>query len=155
MNSKFAAVIESLHPSLTRLLTMAPVGAARLLKRMPTSGVYLLSERGRHLYVGRSGRLRDRIQGHSRPGATYRMAAFAFRLAREATGELQATYKPQGSRRDLAARPRFKKAFDRAKARIRAMDVRFVSESNPIRQAVLEMYVAVAVGARYNDFDTH
>ena len=118
--------------------------------------MYLLSERGRHLYVGRSGRgLRARIQGHSRPGATYETATFAFRLAREATGDLQASYKPQGSRRDLAARPAFRKAFDRAKARIRAMQVRFVSEPEPIRQAVLEMYIAVAVGARYNDFDTH
>ncbi len=83
------------------------------------------------------------------------MAAFAFRLAREATGELLATYKAKGSRRELAGRPRFINAFARARARIRAMDVRYVSEPDPIRQAVLEMYVAVAVGAPYNDFDTH
>jgi hypothetical protein len=101
---------------------MAPVSAANLPKVMPLSGVYLLSERGRHLYVGRSGRgLRERIQSHSRLRATYRAAAFAFRLAREETGEVQASYKSEGSRRDLAARPRFKRAFGRAKARIRKM----------------------------------
>lgn len=47
------------------------------------------------------------------------------------------------------------RAFTASKARIRQMQLRFVSEPDPIRQAVLEMYVAVAVDARYNDFDTH
>jgi hypothetical protein len=155
MNRLFAAVIESLEPSYRRLLGMTPVKATNLPPDMPVAGVYLFTEEGRHLYVGRSKGLRGRIQRHSRPGATHRMAAFAFRLAREATGELLATYKAKGSRRELAERPRFRNAFARAKARIRSMDVRFVPESDPIRQAVLEMYVAVAVGAPYNEFATH
>jgi len=35
------------------------------------------------------------------------------------------------------------------------MDVRFIEEENPIKQALLEIYVAFEVKAEYNDFDTH
>ena len=38
---------------------------------------------------------------------------------------------------------------------LRKMDVRFVGESDPVKQALLEIYVAVVSGAKYNDFDTH
>ncbi|MDD1638507.1 MAG: hypothetical protein LUQ56_10310 [Methylococcaceae bacterium] len=46
-------------------------------------------------------------------------------------------------------------AFTDAKARLRAMNIRVVEECNPLRQALLEMYVAVALAATYNDFDNH
>jgi hypothetical protein len=45
--------------------------------------------------------------------------------------------------------------FKAAKVRIRAMQVRFVEESDPIRQMLLEVYVAVVHGTPYNDFDNH
>lgn len=35
------------------------------------------------------------------------------------------------------------------------MNIRVVEESDPLRQALLEMYVAVALEAPYNDFDNH
>lgn len=83
------------------------------------------------------------------------MAAFAFRLAREATGYLDASYKKEGSRSKLMQDPDFLAAFDQAKTRIREMDVRFVEEANPIRQALLEIYVATSLQTAYNDFSTH
>jgi hypothetical protein len=83
------------------------------------------------------------------------MAAFAFRLAREQTGNLKASYKPEGSRADLMRDPAFVTAFETAKARIRNMDTRFVSEPQPVRQALLEIYAAIALETPYNDFDTH
>jgi hypothetical protein len=49
--------------------------------------------------------------------------------------------------------PEFSTAFTEAKARIRKMDVRFVEESDPTRQALLEIYVAVVLATPYNDFD--
>ena len=49
----------------------------------------------------------------------------------------------------------FTAAFDSAKARIRNMDLRFVEENNPVRQALLEIYVAEVLGTPYNDFDNH
>ena len=90
------------------------------------------------------------------PGATHRMAAFAFRLAREATGSTKPTYKKgEGSRNGLMEVPAFVIAFTSAKQRIREMDLRFVEENDPIRQTLLEVYVAIVLGTPYNDFDNH
>jgi hypothetical protein len=84
------------------------------------------------------------------------MAAFAFRLARETTGNLKATYKKgEGSRSALMEDEEFVAAFDASKARIRKMSLRFVEESDPVRQALLEIYVAVVLSTPYNDFDNH
>jgi hypothetical protein len=35
------------------------------------------------------------------------------------------------------------------------MDVRVVEETEPLRQALLEMYVAVSLNTPHNDFDFH
>jgi len=84
------------------------------------------------------------------------MAAFAFRLAREATENVKATYKKgEGSRAALMEDARFVTAFEAAKYNIRNMDLRFVEETDPVRQALLEIYVAVVLKTPYNDFDNH
>jgi hypothetical protein len=88
MDAKFASHVEALRPQLVRLLAMQPVTPVSLPTKMFKRGVYLLSDGEQHLYVGRSNDIKKRIDRHSRPGATHRMAAFAFRLAREATGNL-------------------------------------------------------------------
>ncbi len=155
MNDRFVEVVESLDPSLSRLLAMEPVTRVSLPKGMPKEGVYLFSEGREHLYVGRSRDIRGRIARHSRPSATHRMAAFAFRLAREATGNLAASYTVKGSRSELMKDTVFQDAFDNAKVRIRKMDVRFVEEAEPVRQTILEIYVAVSLQTPYNEFRTH
>jgi hypothetical protein len=84
------------------------------------------------------------------------MAAFAFKLAREMTGKLTASYKDdKNSRKNLMLDPAFRTAFDDAKRRIRAMDFRFVEERDQNAQALLEIYCTLALNARYNDFNTH
>lgn len=156
MDANFASHVEALRPQLVRLLAMQPVTPESLPSKMFKRGVYLLSDGEQHLYVGRSNDIKKRIGRHSRPGATHRMAAFAFRLAREATGNLKATYKKgEGSRSALMEDEEFVTAFDAAKARIRKMNLRFVEENDPVRQALLEIYVAVVLGTPYNDFDNH
>lgn len=135
---------------------MTPVTSATLPAKMPQKGVYLFSDGDNHLYVGRSNNIRQRIGRHSRPGATHRMAAFAFRLAREATGNLKAKYKKgEGSRAALMEDAKFVAAFNSAKNRIRKMNLRFMEEADPVRQALLEIYVAVVLDTPYNDFDNH
>jgi len=124
-------------------------------KDLPKAGVYLFSERDHHLYVGRSNSIRKRLQQHCRDGSRHNSAPFAFRLAREACNVEQATYKSEGSRADLLRDPGFASAFKEAKARLRAMQIRVVEESNPLRQALLEMYIAVSLAAPYNNFDNH
>ena len=95
------------------------------------------------------------MQEHSRPSSTNNQAVFAFKLAREATGSTEASYTPGGSRASLEGTPEFAEAFAQAKVRVRNMDIRFVEETDPLRQALLEIYVAVVLATKYNDFETH
>lgn len=156
MNPKFAALVEVLAPKLERLLAMPPLTYGTLPASMPKSGVYLFTEAGRHLYVGRSNVLVGRYGRHCRPGATHKQAAFAFQLAREATGKTKASYRPgENSRAGLMLDPTFAAAFIAAKERIRKMEYRYVEEAHQNRQALLEIYCAVVLETPYNDFGTH
>ncbi len=49
----------------------------------------------------------------------------------------------------------FRMTFDNAKKRIKQMDLRYVEEDDPLRQCLLEIYVAVIAKTEFNDFDTH
>jgi hypothetical protein len=35
------------------------------------------------------------------------------------------------------------------------MDLRFVEEHDPLKQALLEIYVSIVLGTAYNHFNTH
>jgi hypothetical protein len=153
MNEIFKHHVEQLHAKYEALVQMEPVTLGCLPKNVPNAGVYLFSEGVRHLYVGRSKRLRDRLRYHCR--ASSKDAPFAFKLAREHTGNTIATYCPKGSRGELLADPGFQAAFQSAKERISRMQIRFVEESDLIRQALLEIYTTITLEAPYNDFDTH
>ena len=98
--------------------------------------------------MGRTNNLRRRLRSHARPGASGNQATFAFRLARAKTGRLEASYKTKGSRGSLSATRHFSRAFKDAKSRIRCMDVRFIKEGHPVRQALLEIYIAICLKAK-------
>lgn len=98
MEPAFVRYAESLHPSFERLVAMTPVTVASLPRDAPSACVYLFSEDGRHLYVGRTRNLRQRLRQHSIPSSQHNQAVFAFRLAREATGRLTAEYTGEGRR---------------------------------------------------------
>ena len=156
MEPAFERYVESLHPAFERLVAMTPVTIATLPRDAPAACVYLFSENGRHLYVGRTRNLRQRLRQHSIPSSQHNQAVFAFRLAREATGRLEAAYTGEGRRASLAVNDAaFAAAFVEAEDRVRAMQVRYVEETNPLRQALLETYAAVVLETPYNDLDTH
>lgn len=71
------------------------------------------------------------------------------------TGNLKAIYVTQGSRASLVSDVTFGPAFAQAKSRLATMDLRFVEETDRVRQALLEIYVAVLLKTPYNDFDSH
>ena len=155
MNRDFKRLIDSLEPSFRQLIEMEPVRIGNLQQNMPNMGIYLFSERDRYLYVGRSNRLRARLNEHCRNSSRHNSAPFAFRITREVMGRKKASYRTEGSRPQLEQDPEFREAFQRAKQRIRRMGIRFVEERNPLRQALLEMYVSIALHTPFNDFDTH
>ncbi len=155
MNARFTKLVNALEPKFRSLLSVRPVKYDALPREMPAKGIYLFSEGSTRLYVGRTNRLRQRLQSHCRPSGTHYSATLAFRIARHETGNVEATYRSTGSRGALTENPRFARVFRAAKQRVRAMDIRYVEETDPTRQALLEIYVATVLRTPFNDFDTH
>jgi hypothetical protein len=155
MDARFRSLVESLEPQYQKLVAMPPVRFGALPRSIPERGIYLFSEGASHLYVGRTNGIRKRLQNHCRLSGTHFSATFAFRIARLETGKLKATYAPTGSRAELVVDPVFGPAFEAAKRRVNVMDIRFVEEPDPVRQALLEIYVAQVLETPFNDFDNH
>jgi len=49
----------------------------------------------------------------------------------------------------------FRSAFDKAKDRIGKMRIRYVELADPVRQALFEVYVAIVLKTKHNDFANH
>lgn len=155
VNKKFVALVELLEPAFQRLINMRPVTAASLPREMPVRGIYLFSDGANHLYVGRSNNIRRRIGLHCRPSSQHNQATFAFRMARQQTGRLEAAYTTSGSRSEMVRDDEFGPVFATCKARIRQLSLRFIEEHDPTRQALLEIYTATVLDTPFNDFENH
>ena len=154
MYSRFAGFMEKLPEKYEELMAMEPVTMETPLFNTPKGGVYLFSEGASHLYVGRSKRkLNKRLRGHIKKSA--KDSPLAFKLAREATGQTVTSYSGDHIRAKLLSDTEFFKAYQDAKERIRRMNIRWVHEPEPTKQALLEIYVSVVLETPYNDFDTH
>ena len=149
----FENVMADVKNSFAALMASPIHSISQLPREMPKAGIYLFSENGKALYVGRTNNMRNRLQFHTRDN--HNQATLAFLLARRKTGRLKASYQKEGSRSDLLNDPIFRSAFDEARDRIKRMSVQFIEERDPIKQALLEIYVAYQVKAEYNDFDNH
>jgi hypothetical protein len=149
MNMRFQELVETLEPGLQELMAVPSTRCSRLPKAMPEHGVYLFSEGGEHLFVGSTNGLRNRIRGHCAPSATHYSASFAFKLACESLGAICPDSRDFSSREELVRDPVFASAFLAAKIRIGRMDLRFVEESDPVRQSLLQIYVATALDTPY------
>lgn len=153
MTDQFDQIIADVKRKCIDLLSSTKCSIPKLPLNMPSGGIYLFSEDGCVLYLGRTNNMRKRLQYHTRNN--HNQATFAFLLARHQTGNLKASYQPKGSRKDLLSDPKFRAAFDAARQRIKKMDIQFVEELDPIRQTILEVFSAIQTGAKYNDFDNH
>jgi len=111
-------------------------------------GVYIFIENGNPIYVGRTNRMSKRLREHFR-GSHY-SAHFAFNIARENT-------KITGiNRSKLLNDAVFKKAFDEAKERVAAMQLKYIPIKDDILQALFEIYAAIELKTtpKYNSFKT-
>jgi hypothetical protein len=155
MHEAFSAFTDNLHPKFEALMAQVPVTGCILRPEFNGSGVYLFSEAGRSLYVGRTRDVRKRYAQHTRRSSGHNSAPFAFKLARHATGFIKSDYKPaETSRAGLLLNGEFARAFAVSVDRVRRMEFRFVQEAEPTRQCLLEVYVSVVCGSPYNDFNT-
>lgn len=155
MKELFREIMTEVERKYDALMTAAAFKCSTVPKSLAGKpGVYLFSEGGVPLYVGRTDDLRKRLANHRH--RSHNTATFAFLLARHETGIREASYQPSGSRADLLKNdPAFGAAFDKARERIADMDVKVVEEDDPVRQALLEVYAAFVSGAKYNDFQNH
>ncbi|MGN6151107.1 MAG: GIY-YIG nuclease family protein [Lysobacteraceae bacterium] len=155
MDSLFQEKLGRLPDLLAGLLMSPAMSPAALSPSVSGPGVYLLSDRGIDLYVGRTRNLRRRIQQHVAAGSGERVAAFAFRLAREATGHVTASYRRELSRVELMNQSEFAAALNDAKKRIHSMTVRTVRIEDDLTQCLFEIYAATVLSTRHNSFRTH
>jgi hypothetical protein len=153
MTDQFDKIVADVKLKFDDLQASIKYCVTTLPKNIPSTGIYLFSENDLPLYVGRTNNLRKRLQYHTR--TNHNQATFAFLLASHQTGNIKASYQAKGSRQDLLNDPAFRSAFDEARQRIRKMDVQFVEEPDPIKQTILEVFTALQIKARFNDFDNH
>ena len=130
-----------------------------------THGVYLFTEGGKHLYVGRCGlterarlagtghsNFRTRLAGHTRPSSSHNQATFAWRLTIEALGK-----KIAGMPRERAVRQlntRFREEYLRQKELVTAMEFRIVEINDDFESYVFEPYAALSLNTPYNSWAT-
>ena len=135
----------------------SPAQRRSLRSALPGSqGVYVLYERDTPVYVGRSDRLADRLLEHGQPANGPESATLAFNLAyRQWHPEADFTNFSRQERQAFRSAPEYQDLFDRAKLRVRRMCVRAVEISDPVEQAVFELYAHVELKTPYNSFRNH
>ncbi len=134
-------------------------------------GVYLFTECGKHLYVGRTGitarsraggglpitSFRHRFDQHTQRGRPPGAASFANRLMLK-KAKRQGIEVPSGwwqDRHDAGAEAY--RLFCAAKARIGGMECRVVAFDDDVRgihSSIAEIYVHTQLATRFNDFST-
>jgi len=152
-NSEFDRLVSGL-PKLLETLKAKPLLTRVNLGEIPDRGVYIFYHKGKPIYVGRSNRLKARIQEHGRQSSGHNSAALAFRMTKEILGRKTKIHSFV-TRKDLETAPGFSQIFHAQRLVVTNMKVRVIEVSNPIQQALFEMYVHLALETKYNDFDNH
>ena len=155
MDSEFMKLVEALEPKYMALIAMDPVKYSALPRPLPLRGIYLFSEGGINSTSVEPTDYASDFEGTVHQVALNLRQHLHFRIARETTGRLKATYSRLGSRAELVKDLLFSPAFKNAKQRVALMDLRLVEETVQTRQALLEIYAATVLKTPYNDFDTH
>jgi hypothetical protein len=153
VNDKFMELVDRL-PSLLERLINSPLKPWSNLGSLPKKGIYVFYEDGNPLYVGRSKRMKDRIQEHGRQSSTHNSAPFAFNLAKKDAEEKGINVSK--SRNELEKDSTFANLFSKAKEKVSRLSVRVIEIDDPIIQTLFEVYASIALKTtKYNVFDTH
>lgn len=84
MHQIFADLVKELDPLFQHLVDQEPHSTQSI---GPVSGVYLFSEEGKHLYVGRSRKIGQRYGQHTRPSAPHNQASFCLSDCKKSIGD--------------------------------------------------------------------
>ena len=132
MNETFRQHVEALHPAYERLIASTPFKFADLAGQSISRTRRLPPDRRRAPTLCRT--QRQHPQAPPEPLQDRRHASPGCVCVQARQGRL---------------------SFDAQKARLRAMYIRVVAEADGNRQALLEMYAAIALATPYNDFNNH
>ena len=152
MNAKFEKIINQVS-DLMQQLANSPLRQRNSLGDIPNKGIYVFYENEEPIYVGRSNRMKDRIQEHGRKSSYHNSATFAFILAKEIANEQGIDINK--TRNALESNSTFSDIFLEQKERVSGMKVRVIEINDPIIQTIFEVYVSMELNTEYNDFDTH
>lgn len=152
---RFSAILDQMEPLLDRLLDCEPHRRGERPAAPERPGVYLFTESGKPIYVGETRDFRRRWGEHTRPSSPENSAPFAFNIARQEAGRMK--LEMRGSRKTVSVSPDFAALFTAAKARVRAMEFRFVEIEDPPLRTIFEVYASLALGTYgdFNVFETH
>jgi len=153
MGIKFDQLVAEM-PKLLKHLENQPFLTRDDLIDIPEKGVYVFYENGKAIYVGRSNRLKSRIQEHGRESSMHNSASLAFRIAKEEMAR-HSNIPKDVTRKDLESAPGFSELFFKARARVAQMKIRVVGIDDQVTQALFEIYAALTLNTKYNDFRTH
>lgn len=141
-------------PKLLKELQGKPFLTRDNLYSIPKQGVYAFYHDDKPVYVGRSNNLKSRIQQHGRPSSRHNSATLAFNIAKEIM-ERNNQIPKFITRKELEEAPGFNQAFFLARNTVAQMKIRAIEIKDQIEQAMFEIYAALALNTRYNDFGTH
>lgn len=152
MAERFEEKVAQLPELLQRLTASPPLPVAQPDALPKAPGVYVFYQDDSPVYAGLTRNLRQRMRNHI--AGTAAKSAFAFRLARHKT-DRKATYRPEGSRKQLMLDPTFRPVFDECIELVRGMQVRAIVVEEPEMRYLLEIYAALELDCRHNDFNSH
>jgi len=153
MSVRFNRLIAKM-PELLKRLEGQPFLTRDNLGDIPEKGVYVFYENGKAIYVGRSNRLKSRIQEHGRPSSDHYSATLAFNIAKKRMNFNRNKHR-LATRNELEKAPGFKEAFFLARKQVAEMQVKVIEIEDQIEQAMFEIYASLAFGTEFNDFNTH
>lgn len=152
MNAAFQTAAAAIPDLFARLVASSPFKEKGTAAQKGKRGIYVLFENGKPVHVGRTRNLGQRLRGHV--ARSHYSASFAFKRARRSLQRV-ATYKPEGSRKFLAADAVFEAEFHRQIDAVKEMKVRFIEVVDPVLQYLLELYACIELQLPLDEFDTH
>jgi hypothetical protein len=141
--------VQGLFDSLDRGETRPLLGSS-----FPDSpAVYVFFENETAVHVGRTNKLRRRVQGHG--SRSHYSATFAFKETRRLTDNVRASYRKIGSRAALMEDAHFCGEFERQRERLKKFGIKYLVVDDPIDQYLLELYAALEYKTSLTEFDNH
>jgi GIY-YIG catalytic domain len=123
---------------------------------IPIKGIYVLFDDGKPIYVGRSNKIKQRLNQHANQGSDRYSATFAFRLAIKDYENKYSKSTKGIPRIDLEKHPDFKVIFSEARAKVSKMGIKAVEIDDPLVQTIFEVYAAMKLGTlEFNSFENH